>query len=86
MTDRLTQPDWCNAPQPGNWRNACMRSPNHLGDHAVRLSYRLHEALTWPRGYPVRRSAASAFPDLWHPDSGVLAEQLGTHSGESGGS
>lgn len=64
---RLTQPDWCNAPQPANWRNACMRSPEHDGDHAVRKVYRWDEAWFWPAddGYPVSYCAADRFPDLW---------------------
>jgi hypothetical protein len=64
---RLTQPDWCNAPQPGNWRNACMRAPGHDGDHAVRKVYRLDEAWTWPAhgGSRVSYGPADRFHDLW---------------------
>lgn len=89
---RLTQPDWCNAPQPGNWQNACMRSPGHDGSHAVRKSYRLHEAMVWDAdSYPVRSTTAEKFADLWSPDyelTGVLvaeedvrttARSLGSH-------
>jgi len=65
--DRLTQPDWCNHPQPGNWRNACMRAPNHEGDHAVRKHYLPNECWAWPDLYPVRSTSAVHFPDLWHP-------------------
>ena len=65
---RLTQDDWCNAPQPGNWRNACMRSPEHDGAHAVRKSYRLGEAFAWDgESYPVHSVSAEPFPDLWSP-------------------
>lgn len=66
---RLTQPDWCNAPQPGNFKNACMRAPGHDMEHACRKSYRLDEAWIWRQdGYPVSYGMAARFPDLWHPD------------------
>lgn len=63
---RLTQPDWCNAPQPGNWRNACMRLPDHTGHHAVRKSYRPDEAWFWSEGDSgARWRFARDFDDLW---------------------
>lgn len=64
---RLTQPDWCNAPQPGNWKNACMRPPGHEGEHAVRKWYDYDECFAWPDSWPVRSTYAYKFPDLWHP-------------------
>jgi hypothetical protein len=65
---RRTSFAWCNAPQPGNWQNACQRLPGHEGDHAVRKSYRASEAFAWPDGYPVRSCSADHFPDLWSND------------------
>lgn len=66
--ERLTQPDWCNAPQPGNWRNACMRQPGHDGNHAVRKDYRYDEAWHWSGDNgPVGWGSAIHFPDLWDP-------------------
>lgn len=62
---RLTQPDWCNAPQPGNWSTACMRPRGHDGIHAARKAYRPDEAWCWPGSYPVSAAAADRFPDLW---------------------
>ena len=92
MPERLTQPDWCNAPQPGNWANACMRQPGHEGDHAVRKSHRFDEAWFWPEHglYPVGYRRADAYPDLWQPcgqppsDTHVEATVFG--SSEQGGS
>lgn len=65
---RLIQPDWCNAPQPSNWKNACMRDPGHDGDHAVRKDYRLYEALSWDANEVVDSVPAHYFNDLWCPD------------------
>lgn len=66
IMERLTQPDWCNDPQPWNWNHACMRRPGHEGDHAVRKVYDLDFCLTWPSEHgPVRSRPASAFDDLW---------------------
>lgn len=67
MTDlqRLTQPDWCNAPQPSNWRNACMRLPGHSGPHAVRKNYQPDAAWTWEDDGPVSWVRADRFDDLW---------------------
>lgn len=71
---RLTQTDWCNAPQPGNWANACMRNPGHNGDHAVRKSYRPDEAWFWVSGASgVAYKQADFFPDLWDVDSDIRA-------------
>lgn len=72
---RLTQDDWCNDPQPWNWRNACMRQPGHDGAHAVRKHYRLDECWHWPgqRG-PVGSTFAYRFGDLWHPDHDLAAD------------
>lgn len=79
---RLTQPDWCNAPQPGNWKNACMRAPGHDGSHAVRKSYRLQEAFTWTGdGYPVLSVYAAPFSDLWTPEPDDPA--LFPHTGDT---
>jgi hypothetical protein len=86
--ERLTQPDWCNDPQPWNRNHACMRRPGHDGDHAVRKVYDLDFCLTWPseRG-PVRSRPASVFDDLWdlrddwmHHD----AEPVGNGSSSAG--
>lgn len=79
VLQRLTQPDWCNAPQPGNWHNACMRTPGHDGEHAVRKVYRLDEAWYWPDSfYPVKYGPADRFSDLWD----LRAD---AYSGSSGG-
>jgi len=65
--ERLTQPDWCNSPQPHNWSNACMRQPAHQGDHATLKVYRLDECLAWGSGAPVRDAPTNEFPDIWNP-------------------
>lgn len=79
MTDlqRLTQPDWCNDPQPYNWHNACMRPPGHAGEHAVRKSYRRDEAFSWESGR-VHSVAASHFPDLWDLEAEAGSEPEAT--------
>lgn len=69
MTDsplqRLTQPDWCNAPQPNNWANACMRLPDHTGNHAHRKHYRPSEAFVWNHTRIVTSLPSARFQDLW---------------------
>lgn len=62
---RLTQPDWCNAPQPHNWHNACMRLPDHAGEHACRKSYAPDEAWYWDHEGVTRWTYADAWDDLW---------------------
>lgn len=65
---RLTQPDWCNEPQPHNWSNACMRLPDHTGPHAVRKSYRPDEAFQWGENWLVLSVRSARFDDLWDTD------------------